>query len=224
MKFRLTYEGELRATQRDATPEQRNPLAEHKHEIRRVFHRQLKHLWATDRFLSRYRIHPDNPNLGEQPRAAPDAMYAMWAPERDELQPLVEVVAGRHNRFGYQFVPLVTEYFHLLCSLHVLFLRHDIPGSAIQAGDIDNRLKTLIDTLRLPRYHNELISGDEQPRQGETPFFCLLEDDNQVSAFAVETDALLDPPDSADDRRNVKIVVTVELRPYFTTPLNLSFL
>ena len=223
MKFRLTYEGELRATQRDPVPGQTIPLASHKHAIRRVFHRQLKHLWATDRFLSRYRIHPDNPNLGEQPHAAADAMYGMWAPEDEELQPLVEVLASRHNWFGYRFVPLVTSYFNLLCSLDVLFLRHDIPGSAIQAGDIDNRIKTLIDALRLPKHENELTAGDEQPGEGEDPFFCLLEDDNQVSSFAVETDTLLDPPDGPDAHRSVKLVVTVELHPYFATPFNLSF-
>ena len=223
MKFRLTYEGELRATQRDPLPGQTSPLASHKHEIRRVFHRQLKHLWAMDRFLSRYRTHPDNPNLGEQPYAAADAMYGMWAPEDKELQPLVEFLASRHNRFGYRFVPLVTSYFNLLCSLHVLFLRQDIPGSAIQAGDIDNRIKTLIDALRLPQHENELTAGDEQPEEGEDPFFCLLEDDNQVSSFAVETDTLLDPPDGPNADRSVKLVVTVELHPYFATPFNLSF-
>lgn len=223
MKFRLTYEGELRATQRDPTPEQHNPLASHKHSIRGVFHTQLRHLWAKDRFLSRYRITPDNPNLGENPDAAAERMFAMWAPADEEVQPLVEVIASRHSRFGYRFVPLVTSYFNLLCSLHVLFLRHDVPGSAIQAGDIDNRLKTLIDALRLPQSKNELVGIDQQSREGEDPFFCLLEDDNQVSSFAVETDTLLVPPDGPDATRTVKLVVTVELRPYFATPFNLSF-
>ena len=223
MKFRLTYEGELRATQREPLPAQSNPLASHKHSIRRVFHKQLQRLWATDRFLSRYRITADDPNLGEQPVAAADSMFARWAPADHELQPLVEVVAARHHRLGYRFVPLVTSYFNLLCSLHMLFLRHDVPGSAIQAGDIDNRIKTLIDALRMPQHENELVAGDEQPREGEDPFFCLLEDDNQVSGFSVETDTLLDPPDGPDDDRRVKVVVTVELRPYFATPFNLSF-
>ena len=223
MKFRLTYEGELRATQRDLTPDQSNPLARHKHLVRRGFHKQLKHLWATDRFLSRYRIHPDNPNLGRQPHAAADAMYSMWADEEEEMQPLVDVVADRHRFGNYRFVPLVTSYINLLCSLHVLFLRHDVPGSAIQAGDIDNRIKTLIDALRLPQSKNELVQDDERPGRGEDPFFCLLEDDNQVSSFAVETDTLLVPPTVPDAARTVKLVVTVELRPYFATPFNLSF-
>ena len=223
MKFRLTYEGELRATQRDPTLDQTNPLARHKHSVRRVFHEQLKHLWATDRFLSRYQIHPENPNLGRQPHAAADAMYGMWADEEEDMRPLVDVVTDRHRFGNYRFVPLVTTYFNLLCSLHVLFLRHDVPGSAIQAGDIDNRIKTLIDALRLPQSENELVEDDEQPGEGEDPFFCLLEDDNQVSAFAVETDTLLEPPDGPEKGRSVKLVVSVELRPYFATPFNLSF-
>ena len=223
MQFRLAYEGELRATQREPLHRQSNPLASHKHSIRRVFHKQLQHLWAIDRFLNRYRIHPDNRNLGENPRAAADTMYAAWAPPDDQLRPLVDVVADRHRFGNYRFVPLVASYFNLLCSLHVLFLRHDVPGSAIQAGDIDNRIKTLIDALRLPQHEHELVASDEQPREDEDPFFCLLEDDNQVSGFAVETDMLLDPSDGADDDRRVKIVVTVELRPYFATPFNLSF-
>ena len=223
MKFRLTYNGELRPTQREPIDNQRNPLAAHKHQVRRRFHKQLKHLWATDRFLSRYQISPENPNIGTNRKAAADSMYAMWAPSEDELKPLVDVVAARHAKLGYRFVPLVTEYFDLLCSLHILFLRHDVPGSAIQAGDIDNRIKTLIDALRIPNNQAELVGDDASPRDDEDPFFCLLQDDNQVSGFSVETDTLLEPPDGGSDDRNVKIVVTVELRPYFATPFNLSF-
>ena len=99
----------------------------------------------------------------------------------------------------------------------------DTPGSAIEAGDIDNRIKTLIDTLRKPQYANEL-RGNETPLDGEDPFFCLLEDDKLVSHFAVETDTLLDeirPGDS--DMRKAKVIVTVELRPYFPTFFNLAF-
>jgi hypothetical protein len=58
----------------------------------------------------------------------------------------------------------------------------------------------------------------------ENPFFVLLEDHSQVSRFEVETDTLLDPlvPGEVDDRR-AKLVLTVELRPYYATFLNLSF-
>ena len=203
--------------------QQRNPLASHKHEIRREFHKQLKLLWKTDRFLSQYRIDPKNPNIGQNPNPAADSMFGWYGSDKKRERPLVEVVGGRHSQFGYRFVPLVTEYFHLMCSLHVLFLRHDIPGSVIQAGDIDNRIKTLIDALRLPKAQNELVHTDAKPLEGEDPFYCLLEDDKLVSGFAVETDTLLETADEPVDRRNVKIVVTVEIRPYYATGFNLSF-
>ena len=66
--------------------------------------------------------------------------------------------------------------------------------------------------------------GSETPAAGEDPFFCLLEDDSQVSHLEVETDTLLDPPtdDRSDDSR-ARLVVTVELRPYYATMFNLSF-
>jgi hypothetical protein len=62
------------------------------------------------------------------------------------------------------------------------------------------------------------------PRPDEDPFFCLLEDDKQVSHLSVETDRLLDPPtpDAANERK-AKIVITVELRPYYVNLFNLSF-
>jgi hypothetical protein len=74
-----------------------------------------------------------------------------------------------------------------------LFLRRDIPGSAIGAGDLDNRIKTLIDTLRRPLNANK-ARGNEMPAEGEDPFYCLLEDDRLVSHLEVETDTLLDTP------------------------------
>ena len=111
----------------------------------------------------------------------------------------------------------------LLCSLNILFLRRDIPGSVLSAGDIDNPIKTVIDALRRPRHANELV-GNETPAADEDPFFCLLEDDSQVSHLEVETDTLLDSPtDDRLDHSRARLVVTVELRPYYPTLFNLSF-
>jgi hypothetical protein len=49
MRFRLTYQGTLRPSQRDPEGSQTNPLAAHKQEIRKIFHAQLKELWATNK-------------------------------------------------------------------------------------------------------------------------------------------------------------------------------
>jgi hypothetical protein len=114
----------------------------------------------------------------------------------------------------------VREQLFLTCSLDILFLRRDTPGGAITpAGDIDNRIKTVIDALRRPRYQAELAEN-ETPGEGEDPFFCLMEDDSQVDKFSVATDALLDP---TKDNQQAMVVIAVEVRPYHTTTFNLSF-
>src|SRR3990170_447020 len=46
MEFRLTYEGQLLGASRS------NTRAEHKHEIRKVFHRQLRQLWTISPHLN----------------------------------------------------------------------------------------------------------------------------------------------------------------------------
>ena len=212
MRFRLTYDGELRPTQRDPIQDQSNPLAKHKHKIRKVFHAQLKQLWATDKFLREAKI----------ARVRSEGEFEQVHPHSNVL-PMAEVLAEQYKEFGYRFVPLVREEWYLLCSIRILFLRRDIPGSVFSAGDIDNRIKTIIDGLRRPRNANELV-GYESPENGEDPFYVLLEDDSQVTHLEVETDNLLDPPiNGGADQRRARLVITVELRPYYVTMLNMSF-
>jgi hypothetical protein len=220
-RFRLTYEGELKSGQKDAGTGQWDRLAEHKQAIRKIFHRQLKHLWATNKFLSERKEHPKYNKADHRPVS--DGGSYFGAEPHEEI-PLSEYVSGLYQENGYRFVPLVREEISLLCSLRILFLRRDIPGSVISAGDLDNRIKTVIDALRKPHSANEL-RGNEKPAEGEDPFYCLLDDDKQVSHLEVETDTLLDPPagSSEADRRHVKLIITVDIKPYNATLFNLSF-
>ena len=119
MRFRLYYEGPLRSTQGEPQGQQKNPLALHKHTIRKEFHRQLKELWATDKFLSTSILHWDA-ELDITPQGA---KVAHWGGGDDSSGPMADVIASRYQQFGYQFVPLVREEDHLLCSLRILFLR-----------------------------------------------------------------------------------------------------
>ena len=218
LKFRLTYQGPLRATQREAFEGQVDRLASHKQDIRKCFHRQLKQLWKTNDFLRDYKRHPD---VSIDSRSI-SSSAAHLGSKQDKI-PLVEYISKQHREHGYRFVPLVRDEFSLLCSLDILFLRRDIPGSAIQAGDIDNRVKTIIDGLRKPKYLNEL-KGNETPGDGEDPFFCLLEDDKLVSHFSCETDTLLDEIIAGEeDQRKARAIITVEVRPYFPTFFNMAF-
>jgi hypothetical protein len=87
-----------------------------------------------------------------------------------------------------------------------------------QGGDIDNRLKTLLDALKIPDSSDALsrgvtLSGDE------TPFFCLLEDDNLITGINVKTDRLLDPNAG---RSEVVLLIHVRTRPTIGTFINLG--
>ncbi len=220
MRFRLIYSGELRSNQRDPIARQRDRLAEHKFSIRREFHKQLKHHWESNWFLSATRVYAKD--YGATVSASDNA--ARWGVDENERVPLVEAVAHNHERYGYRFVPLVRKEWRLTCSLEILFLRHDPPGSVVRAGDLDNRVKTLIDALRMPASENEVLIS-EPPSDREQPFYCLLEDDDLISGLSVDSDRLLYPPagKTDEDRRQVHVVVTVNIKPFDVTLFNVSF-
>jgi hypothetical protein len=233
MRFTLTYAGPLKATQQEPISGQPNRMAKHKHDIRREFHRQLKLLWETNKFL---RDHKVEEGMQDVSPAKLQQMIGGWGTDSGQKVPMAESVANKYRENGFRFVPLVREELALLCSLEILFLRTDYPGSVISAGDLDNRIKTLIDTLRRPRSINELRYRDNGIEKiivaetGEDPFFCLLEDDKHVTELSVRTDQLFnleignENVHSRDDAdRRVLVVIRVEIKPYDVTMLNLNF-
>ncbi len=190
LEFRMTYEGCLLGASRSDT------RASHKHDIRRVFHKQLRNLW---------RISPNLRNwtaIARDGRAYnPPMLRAQW-------------LAGQYERNGHNFIPLVTEELAVLCGISVLVLRPDAPGALIKSGDLDNRLKTLLDAFRLPKNKAE-FGGYDVPEPGEDPFFCLLEDDRLFTKITLETDTLLQPLEpitDAPDPNDVRLVITVNIR------------
>jgi hypothetical protein len=193
VKFRLTYAGKLLgATQSD-------PRAAHKHQIRRAFHPQIRRFWENDHYLSNFL--PIDRRLVQEPRRWLGDEFAM---------------------FGYHFFPLIREDECLLCSLHILFLRPDRPGAILKSGDIDNRLATLFDALRLPKDASQL-KGDQTPGINEEPFFCLLQDDGLITNVAVETDTLLEPIGDKMNANDVRLIITVEInRSDFASGLGLG--
>lgn len=217
MQFRLTYEGSLRAKQRDALGNQRDHTAAHTQQIRRVFHKQLKNLWSSNKFLrNAQEWEKDFDSFGRPPER-----WARIAPRSSEFKLVRELIPNLYQEYGYRWLPLVREKWELLCELDILFLRNDPPGSALHAGDIDNRLKTLIDGLRRPISPNEM-QGDGGPGPDEDPFFVLLEDDKNVTSLSVQTDTLLDPTHQ-DDKHFVKLVISVRIHPFHATTFNLGF-
>jgi len=125
--------------------------------------------------------------------------------------------------FGCNFVPLVTEDLELLCSIEILFLRFGDPGGVInRVRDLDNRLKTLFDSLTMPRSADRLGSFTT-PDKDEDPFFCLLEDDSVITKVSVECDALLQPVSSPPNENDARVVITVKSRPGRLKAANAGF-
>lgn len=138
-----------------------------KQAIRRALHAQLKELWQ------------------QKPlKAYAETLLASARRNRDfwSLRPLGP----------FTLAPLVTEETRQVADLHVTFMRPEEPGSLItQGGDIDNRMKTLFDALRMPKSLDELPKG-AHPAPDENPLYCLLEDDNLITGIHVQTERLLD--------------------------------
>jgi hypothetical protein len=117
--------------------------------------------------------------------------------DRRPMEPFKRLVEAKHARAtllelgGFTFVPVIAERLAHVANLSITLLTPEEPGRAVtQAGDLDNRVKTLLDALRVPKSLNELPK-DDRPHDGETPFYCLLEDDALVSGLTVISDRLL---------------------------------
>jgi hypothetical protein len=182
MEFTLYYEGTLTS----------NAKAPRKHQIRKVFHEQLKVLWE------------------QEPLAhLKDELLRGSPPEQPPVLPI--------HREQYEFVPLVHSKLHLVAELHITMLLPGPPGQIIRrGGDIDNRLKTLLDALTVPQ-QNQTPDGNPDP--GEQPFFCLLEDDKLLTGLSVKTDRLLVAGAGSDD---VRLLIRVNTKAVVGTFFNLS--
>jgi len=120
-------------------------------------------------------------------------------------------------RGGRKFFPLVRDSFALKSSLRISFLRKEEPGKVYQAGDLDNRLKTLFDALAVPK--------DEQVVSDQTivdPIYCLLEDDALIANCTIETHRLLSRPLAS--KYVVILLIEVDVRVIQPRQYNQSFL
>lgn len=155
-----------------------------KHELRRHFHLQLRNLWSQ----------------------IPLCGYRQFLrSEVAEGEP--SVIEQRH---GFHFAPLVSSRIKFAASLDILLLRPQPPGMILsQSGDIDNRIKTLLDALKVP-HEATALPKNCSPGPDEDPFFCLLQDDSLLTGLAVRTDRLLDP---VTDLSEVVLLIKVRASP-----------
>ena len=111
------------------------------------------------------------------------------------------------------------DSYALHCGLDILFLRKEQPGKVYQGGDLDGRIKTIVNSLTMPQHLEQVI---EKTTTKLDPVYCLLEDDSLVSGVHVESERLL--TDQNHSKNYVKLVIEVDIRVRQATIYNHSFL
>lgn len=111
---------------------------------------------------------------------------------------------------AFKFLPLVTRDGPQEVLLDITLLSQTGPGGSKQShGDLDNLLKALIDGLRMAQNANEIRS--ELPEAGETPFFCLLEDDQIVKNIHISHNKLFFPSKNLNKTKGQEIFALIKV-------------
>lgn len=197
LDFYLSYRGPLKATQRDPKDGTIVKTAHWnlKHEIRLAFHVQLRKIWESHKLLK------------------------SKSSEQGSMLNVTDL--ARDFTIGpWSFVPLVTDKLEVLCGLKMTLLRLDHPGSSLWSGDIDNRVKTLIDALEVPDA-NSGYSTDIPLDPTVGPLYCLLANDKLLTSLSVETGQLLSAPHNVEQSW-AELSIHVHIKPENVTMLNIG--
>ena len=191
----------------------RGPLAsiggpKDKHRIRSSIHPQLDVLCAQEPLLKQ--AQSDNLHEG-----------ILKGRQVEVPRPLGDVLFFAVRLGGFRFVPLIHRPHNLACGLDVIFLRREKPGAIVHGGDLDNRLKTLFDALRMP--HDESELAGVTPSCQDERVFCLLEDDSLITRVSVHTHQLLEPLTAGDDKSGVDLLIHVNIHSTYPMFGNLGF-
>ncbi|HEY2811378.1 MAG TPA: hypothetical protein VGJ00_08335 [Rhabdochlamydiaceae bacterium] len=151
-----------------------NASPQDKHALRKHFHRQIKCLFDMDE------------NLHKREN------WSLEAPASEDEKTMYCIV----QKEAFHFAPLISSKLFLLAEIDITLLWSDLPGQIIGNGDIDNKLKTLLDALSCPVHSNQLTGL--VPAEGEKPFYCLLEDDKLIQNINVRTHTLFDCNDKKE--------------------------
>jgi len=203
VKFTLIYDGDLPSAGNKSKPMDAS-------RIRNVFHDQLADLWDSHIILrqlartarvyrnvvvgghgSTYKPLPDY----DEPIKPPAHPY-----EVDLCGPITVPKVGG-------FIPLVRHSLYLACGVDVLFLRHEEPFLLMQqGGDLDGRLKTLFDALKMPNPKDEYKGLTPT----EDPLYVVLEDDALISDFSIKSGRLLGR--GAKKKHEVRLTVDITVK------------
>jgi hypothetical protein len=161
VRFTLFYRGPLKS----------NRGASDKQLIREALHPQIKELWEHDPLAGMKAKLLDPSRNPETPPGGSNLLF---------------------KRGGHTFGCIVSRRVFATADIRITLLRPEEPGKIlVQSGDLDNRVKTLLDALTVPQQDNQIPPGWE-PTEDQKPLFCLLEDDGLVSRLSVKTERWLD--------------------------------
>jgi len=183
--FALKYDGKLPADRMDKA------RAPEKNRIRHWFHRQLTTYWSSQPTLRFWA------SLSMPEGAVDERQRGMVLSSDNPLLEHQGFYKGRLGRFA--FLPLVTRRNGRECDVKVALLRPGRAHSLVTSGDLDNRIKTLFDCLRMPLKEEELEGLAAHHLNYDEPFYSVLEDDSLIGSFSVETAELLVPDVPPDD-------------------------
>jgi hypothetical protein len=198
MDFVLRYRGPLHS----------NGKVKEKHEIRRILGKQLSELCSQEPLF--------------QAALDPNIPKAILKSRKIEVKRPLESMFFFVELSGFQFVPLISRPHELACSVDIQMLRRERPGAIVtHGGDLDNRLKTLFDALRMP--HNKSEMRGISPPTSTDRIFCLLEDDSLITRVAVNTYQLLEPLEKDEDETTVEILLQVQVQSTYPMRGNIGF-
>lgn len=111
-----------------------------------------------------------------------------------------------HGSKRYWF--LISEYLKTVVDLNITILVPHKVGRIVQnGGDIDNRIKTLFDALRVPSVESEIPSSDSF-NYGNNGMYCLLQDDKLINRISIRSYRDHHP----DDDDSVRCLIEVETK------------
>jgi hypothetical protein len=204
MKFTLTYDGQLpSAGNRDKRTREKQAIREH-------ISPQLAELWRINPSLRhaltrRYVPRMGGYLMGDTHHDAVDEEE--FTPTAEQMPHVIDMCA-EVERGGIKFMPLVRSTYRTICGLSILFLRPEPEGKVYQGGDLDNRLKTLLDALSVPTL--DQVSAAPPSEGTSFPIHCLLEDDSLIASIEVQTRRLLTWPGA--NEKTVRLVIEVDVR------------
>jgi hypothetical protein len=197
VEFTLYYRGPLAA----------KPNVLDKHKLRRYFHGQIKELWNQTPLNQHFDL--------IDPSFEPPSRIGVLVLAGGEKPSVVETVGG-HN-----YTSIVSAKIELVADLTITFLRPGPPGGLRDVyGDLDNRIKTLLDGLKIPNDKNALpkdVSLEADP----DPLYCLLQVDRLITRLDINSDRLLESDAPTDC---VVLLIHVRTRPTLGTPYNLGLM